>query len=140
MIFVNELSCYIQSRSPPRLIEKESLQLAEGSLLLCFYFMFSFSVEEEIALNTIFSKVCLNLMSSAEVLFAGPFVRPPLLLNLAFISRSSSMKVIFSGLYSMPAGLIAEAFFERTRAASPQSWVTIMSPGVVIFIILRSAS
>ena len=108
--------------------------------MLCPYSRFLLVTEEEMDLNTIFSKVCLNLRSSAGVLFAGPFVRPPFLLNLAFISRSSSMKVIFSGLYSMPAGLIAEAFFERTRAASPQSWVTIMSPGVVIFIILRSAS
>ena len=102
--------------------------------------MLSLSVEEEIDLKTIFSKVCLNFRSSAVVLFAGPFVLPPFLLNLALISRSSSMKVIFSGLYSIPEGLIAVAFFERTRAASPQSWVTIMSPGAVMLMILRSAS
>ena len=34
MIFVNELSLSIQSRSPPRLIKKESLQLAEDSLFV----------------------------------------------------------------------------------------------------------
>ena len=79
-------------------------------------------------------KVAANRISSTAFLFFGPFVLPPLRRNLAFISRSSSMKSIFSVLYSIPTGLTADALFESTRAASPQSWVIIRSPGSVMLL------
>lgn len=101
-------------------------QMEDGSFTLCC--------------ESIFSKQVSNRRSSSTVRFFGPFVRPPLLRNLALISRSSSRNSILSDRNSRPAGLKHRAPFPVTRAASPQSWVTTISPDPVELMIFRSAS